>query len=223
MQIKVNDLPELLTELINKSGKLRQQIQKETKLSNSTLARICNRTHGMQKNTAKILNDYFEVPYFISYQIKNGVCVHSNIIKPNKNANKFNPGDNVMNLFNKNIFMVTDVKFNKVTQEWLYKYNNEWVEEFYLKKVTLESKPNGNNIKSVDTPSIKDMENMNNLDEILDEVLLEKEEEVKPKYTIPQFEITPEEAITGSIEKINDKDSIKSILKDVMVRLIELL
>lgn len=231
MEIKINDLPELLTELIKKSGKTKKEIQDAVGLSNSTLSRLCNRHHGMQKSTAKLLNDYFEVPYFTSYQIKNGTCVHSDVIVPNNKGNKYAPGCNVMNLFNRNIFMVTDIKFNKAKQEWLYKYNSEWIEEQYLKEIVLKE------------PSLKDMENLNNLDKIIDKVLLEKEpidipngndiklikEEKemkiapKPLFEIPQFEVTPEEAIKDSIEKIDDKDSIKNILKDVVVRLINLL
>lgn len=223
MEIKINDLPELLTELIKKSGKTKQQIQRDVNLSNSTLSRLCNRHHGMQKSTAKILNDYFEVPYFVSYQIINGTCVHSNVIVPNNKGNKYKPGINVMNLFNRNIFIVTDVKFNKATQEWMYKYNNEWIEEYYLKEVILKEP------KPVDTPNLKDMEELNTLDEILDEVLLGKEPidtqegSIPNDFVIPQIEITPEESIQSSIEKIDDKDSIKNILRDVVTRLINLL
>ena len=199
MQININDLPELLTDLIKKSGKTKQQIQDAVGLSNSTLSRLCNRRHGMQKSTAKVLNDYFEVPYFVNYQIKDGVCVHSDVIVQNNKRNKFNPGDTVMNLFNRNIFMVTEIKFNKATQEWMYKHNNEWVEELYIKGVNLEPKSN--------------------------EIKEEKEMKIihEPLFEIPQIEVTPEETIKDSIEKINDKDSIKSILKDVITRLIELL
>lgn len=194
MKIEINNLPELLADLIKKSGKTRQEIQKDTNLSNSTLTRLCSRTHGMQKHTAKVLNDYFEVPYFINYQIKNGVCVHSNIIKLNKQANKFNPGDNVLNLFNKNIFIITDIVFNKSKQEWMYKYHNEWIEEFYLKEINLEEP----------------------------KITLESIASAEMEFEIPQIEVTPEESINQTIEKIDDKDSIKSILKDVVTRLIEL-
>lgn len=199
MQININDLPELLTDLIKKSGKTKQAIQDAVGLSNSTLSRLCNRRHGMQKSTAKVLNDYFEVPYFVSYQIKDGICVHSDVITLNNRRNKFNPGDTVMNLFNRETFMVTEIKFNKTKQEWMYLLNNQWIEELYIKGVNLEPKSN--------------------------EIKEEKEMKIihEPLFEIPQIEVTPEETIKDSIEKIDDKDSIKSILKDVITRLIELL
>lgn len=230
MEIKINDLPEMLTELINKSGKTKQKIQEDVGLSNSTLSRLCNRSHGMQKSTAKVLNDYFEVPYFTSYRIKNGKCIHSDVVTPNYKGNKFNPGDTVMNLFNKMTYMVTEIKFNKSTQEWMYLLDNQWVEEFYIKGITLESKL----IKEVKS----DLKDLENLDEIIDRVLLgEPIDTPKPEvidtpedtminsdeFIIPQFEVKPEESIKESIEKLDDKDSIKSILKDVMIRLINLL
>lgn len=231
MEIKINDLPELLIDLINKSGKTKQKIQEDVGLSNSTLSRLCNRRHGMQKSTAKVLNDYFEVPYFTSYRIINGTCIHSDVIVPNYKGNKFNPGDTIMNLFNRKTFMVTEIKFNKTKQEWMYLLDNQWVEEFYIKGINLETKP----IKKE-----SDLKDLENLDEIIDRVLLGKEPIDTPnedaisytpedtmihsdEFVIPQFEVKPEESIKESIEKLDDKDSIKNILKDVVTRLINLL
>lgn len=210
MEIKLQDLPKILENLIKKSGKLKRDLCKELNIGDSTLWRITTSQRGMSKPIAKLFNDYFEVPYFTPYQVKDGIFEAITTVSKCKTSNKFKPGNTVLNLLNQSKFIVTEIKFNKSKQEWVYLYNSEWIEEFYLKDTKL-----------VSITEITPEEYVQQAKEI---DTLDKDEIEEPKeFVIPQIKYTPEESIKESIEKIDNKDSIKSILTDVVTRLINLL
>lgn len=197
LKINLTDLPRLLKQQIKESGMSATAIAPKLGLGHATISRLINAQQGMSSTTCKILNDFFEVAYFTPYKIKNGEYIPMDILSKNL-SNKFNKGDTVLNLLDHQLYEVKDVK--NIKKKWMYLIHDKYIEEFFL--------------KGVEAPSVE---------VTFEDKFVPKTMDSTEEFIIPQIKITPEEAIKESIEKIDNKDSIKSILTDVVTRLINLL
>lgn len=129
MQLELKDLGICLQKLIKDSGKTLDTISKESGVSLATLSRASRNERGMQPQTARKLNKYFKVPYFVGYQDKDGTLIPSPK-QVNKSANIYNVGDTVMSYYDHEYYNVQEIKYIKY--DWHYYIGNEWVAEEYL-------------------------------------------------------------------------------------------
>ena len=213
LKLSLADLPGLLKQQIKKSGMSATSIAPKLGLGHATISRLINAQQGMSSKTCKVLNDFFEVAYFTPYKVKDNQFIPTDIVS-NGISNKFNKGDTVLNLLDHQLYEVKDVK--NIKKKWMYLIHDKFIEEFFLKGVEAPSVEE----TFEDKFAIKPMDSAELPTEDYNEILAKEPTE---EFVIPQFEITPEESIKDSIEKIDDKDSIKAILRDVVVRLINLL
>lgn len=206
LKLELTDLPGLLKTHIKKSGMSATTIAQKIGLGHATISRLINSQQGMSSKTCKILNDFFEVAYFTPYKIKNDQFIPLDIVS-NSISNKYNKGDTVLNLLDHQMYEIKDVK--NIKKKWMYLIHDKYVEEFFL--------------KGVNAPSVEEtFEDKFNIQEC-PHTFMEDNESKEEEFIIPQIKVTPEESIKDSIEKIDNKDSIKLILKDVVTRLINLL
>ena len=207
LKIELTDLPGLLKNHIKKSGLSATAIAPKIGLGHATISRLINSQQGMSSHTCKALNDFFEVAYFTPYKIKNDQFIPLDIVS-NGISNKFNKGDTVLNLLDHQLYEVKDVK--NIKKKWMYLIHDKFIEEFFL--------------KGVEAPSIEDtFEDKFNIQDYICPHTFMEDNESKEEFVIPQFKVEPKESINQTIEKIDDKDSIKAILTDVVTRLINLL
>lgn len=214
LKLSLADLPGLLKQQIKKSGMSATSIAPKLGLGHATISRLINAQQGMSSKTCKVLNDFFEVTYFTPYKIKNDQFIPTDIVS-NGLSNKFNKGDTVLNLLDHQLYEVKDVK--NIKKKWMYLIHDKFIEEFFL--------------KGVDAPSVEETFEDKFLDTTADYTEVIAKEPIKKAldipdgndFIIPQIKITPEESIKDSIKHLEDKDSIKSILTDVVTRLINLL
>lgn len=211
--MELKELPQYLKKLIKGTRKTQMIISEELNIGHATLSRVLSGKQSMSKSMAKRFNDYFEVAIFYPYKIDKGNNFIPNFVIKNNRANKFNPGDTILNLLNKNTYNISEIKFNKKLQEWIYLLDNQWVEEFYIKEINLDEP------KPIDTLESEIIDTFKPITPYTSE----ENTTASDAFEIPQIKITPKENVMQSIEKINDKDSIKDILKDVVTRLINLL
>lgn len=139
MNIALEDLGKCLQKLIKDSGKTLDTISKESGVSLATLSRSARGERGMQPQTARKLNKYFKVPYFVGYQDKNGTLTLSPK-QVNKSANAYNIGDTVMSYYDHEYYNVQEIKYIKY--DWHYLIGNDWIAEEYLELApVVEAKP----------------------------------------------------------------------------------
>lgn len=213
LKLSLADLPGLLKQQIKKSGMSATSIAPKLGLGHATISRLINAQQGMSSKTCKVLNDFFEVAYFTPYKIKDNQFIPTDIVS-NGISNKFNKGDTVLNLLDHQIYEVKEVK--NIKKKWMYLIHDKFIEEFFLKGVEAPSIEDTFEDKFLKTP----VEITVSAEKLPIE---DYTEEPTEEFVIPQFKVEPEDTIKESIEKIDNKDSIKSILTDVVTRLINLL
>lgn len=99
-------------------------------------AMVYDPTYGLSYRQAKALNRLFETAEFEPFKIKNGIKVYNSYgcEKSNK-VNEFKKGNSVINLQNKQIITIDQIKWLPKYKEWIYKSEEDrtsWISEYLL-------------------------------------------------------------------------------------------
>lgn len=179
-------------------------------------AMVYDITYGLSYRQAKALNRFFQTAEFEPFKLKDGVRVYNSYgcEKSNK-VNEFKKGDKIINLQNKQIVTVDQIKWMPKYKEWIYKSIEDrtiWISEYML--------------APLNTPEPTPEEAFLNLvQEQLDEkkaALQAQPTPTKVVDTVPEEEQDVVMSIS-TLNKIEKKPELKQVILNIVSQLLDLI